>query len=166
MSIILKNGRGQLGSLLKNKISNYDCEQDIYVYHTWNIDDKSEKTQEREYQKFIKFVDNNKHRVVFISTKSEKQSWYVYYKQLAEAYLIQNCDDCLVLRFPTIVGSKGTLQLLKYKKIKPYGIMELISIDNVIEHIFDNLKYNKNSKILSFEGQKITAKLVCEILDI
>ena len=115
MTVELKNGRGQLGSLLKLKLNNTNSESKTFVYHTWNIDDKSKERQEKEYIKFKNFVDTNKDgKIVFISTKSQKNSWYVYYKQLSESYLIQNHIDSLVLRFPTIVGRKGTLQLLKY----------------------------------------------------
>tara|TARA_R100000388_G_C7181140_1_gene128694 strand:- start:192 stop:695 length:504 start_codon:yes stop_codon:yes gene_type:complete len=167
MSIQLANGRGQLGNLLKQKIIDINCKQKTHIYHTWNIDNKSKSTQLIEYTKFKNFVDNNVNdRILFISTKSEKNCWYVFYKQLSESYLIQNCKSCLILRYPTIVGTKGTLQLLKYKKIKPYGIMELMSLNDVCESIINNLDYTGNSKILSFEGEKISANLVCEILNI
>ncbi len=167
MTIKLANGRGQLGTALKTKIVDQHPKQVIHLYHTWNIDDKTEPTQRVEYNKFKNFVDKQGHeKIIFISTKSEKDSSYVYYKHLAESYLIQNCNKCLVLRFPTIVGSKGTLQQLKYKKIKPYGIMELMSLNEMCEKIIDNLYYTGSSKILSFNGQKITAKLICELLNI
>tara|TARA_Y100001937_G_scaffold27664_1_gene39877 strand:+ start:6465 stop:6968 length:504 start_codon:yes stop_codon:yes gene_type:complete len=165
MNVILANGRGQLGSLLSNKLIDVICECKTHIYHTWNIDDKSKNIQKLEYKKFKNFVDKNKNdKIIFISTKSEKSSWYVMYKHLAESYLIQNCKNCLVLRFPTIVGTKGTLQLLKYKKIKPYGIMELMLLNDVCKNIIKSLEYDGYSKILSFQGQKISAELVFEML--
>ena len=167
MVVKLINGRGQIGKILSKKVENLECKNEILLYHTWNIDDKSEKIQLAEYVKFVNFVDSNKNkRIVFISTKSEKDSWYVYYKQMSESYLLQNCYDCLILKFPTILGSKGTMQLLKQKKIQPYGIMELMSLEEVATKIIDTINYNGKSKILSFEGQKISAVLANEILKI
>jgi hypothetical protein len=167
MKLKLMNGRGQIGQILSKKIENLECKSEILLYHTWNIDDKSEEAQLAEYVKFVNFVDNNKNkRIIFISTKSEKDSWYVYYKQMSESYLLQNSKDCLILRFPTIVGSKGTILLLKQKKIQPYGIMELMSLEEVATKIIDTINYNGKSKILSFEGQKISAVLANEILKI
>jgi hypothetical protein len=166
MSVKLANGRGQLGDLLENKLKDIICNEEIYIYHTWNIDDKSKNIQLNEYNKFKRFVDDKKNsKIIFISTKSEKNSWYVFYKQLSESYLMQNCDSSLILRFPTIAGTKGTLQSLKYKKIKPYGIMELISLNNVADNIINSLSYEGISKIITFDGQRITASLVCQILD-
>ena len=63
------------------------------------------------------YINFNNVKIIFISTKSEKDSWYVYYKQMSESYLLQNSKDCLILRFPTIVGSKGTILLLKQTSI-------------------------------------------------
>lgn len=156
-----------MGEVLLEKTKNLKFKNEIYLYHTWNIDNKSKQTQRIEYEKFSKFVDNNKNnKIIFISTKSEKDSWYVYYKQLSESYLIQNCEKCLIFRFPTIVGYKGTIQLLKKQEIQPYGIMELMSLDNVCKNIINNLDYCGKSRILSFDGEKITAYLTSEILKI
>ena len=167
MGVELYNSRGQLGGLLKKYMKEYSFKGRYLIYHTWNIDDKSKEIQFLEYEKFLKFVDNNKNnKIIFISTKSEKDSWYVYYKQLSESYLIQNCENCLIFRFPTIVGYKGTIQLLKKQEIEPYGIMELMSLDNVCKNIINNLDYCGKSRILSFDGEKITAYLTSEILKI
>lgn len=167
MAVKLINGRGQVGLILSQIIKNLDFKHEIYLYHTWNIDDKNRTTQRIEYDKFINFVNENKNKkIVFISTKSEKDSWYVYYKQMSESYLLQNCDDCLILRFPTILGSKGTMQLLKQNKIEPYGIMELMPLEEVATKIINALNYFGKSKIISFEGQKISAILASEILKI
>ena len=70
--IKLINGRGQIGNVLKKKICNINIDDDIYIYHTWNIDDKSKEAQKKEYKKFIYFVSQNKDKkIVFISTSSQ-----------------------------------------------------------------------------------------------
>ena len=46
--IKLINGRGQLGSFLK-QLENISIDKEIYIYHTWNIEDKSKNTQKKEF---------------------------------------------------------------------------------------------------------------------
>ena len=142
-------------------------EEKTYIYHTWNIDNKGKQKQKREYEKFISFLENveKSSKIIFISTKSKKESWYVYYKHLAESYLISNFSNCLVLRFPTLIG-KGTLVDLKRSIVEPYGTMELMAIDDAVNNIIDNLNYKGFVKSTSFDGEYIKAKTVFEILKI
>ena len=41
-----------------------------------------------------------------------------------------------------------------------------MSLKDMCDCIVKNLNYNGNSKILSFDGEKVTAKLVCEMLNL
>jgi hypothetical protein len=119
--IKLINGRGQLGDLLKKEIDQVDTNKNVYIYHTWNIEDKSESAQRDCYNLFVKFVEERKDdRIVFISTASTTEDNYVLHKQLAEAYLISNVEDCLIIRLPTLIG-KGVIQKFKQGELKPFG---------------------------------------------
>ena len=91
--IKLYNGRGQLGSKLAKLIASAPpVPGDVLIYHTWNVDYKSKEAQKQEYDKFCQFLhdceDNS--RIIFISTKSQSDDWYVSYKHLAEANLLYN----------------------------------------------------------------------------
>ena len=88
--IKLINGRGQLGNKLREVSSSYKkTKEEVLIYHTWNIEDKSRDTQKKEYEKFKNFVTLNKNKkIIFISTYSEKENWYNHYKQVSEAFFI------------------------------------------------------------------------------
>ena len=165
--IKLLNGRGQIGSQLKKHFKNESSKNNIYLYHTWNIENKDRISQKKEYDKFVSFLEtiDKSDKVLFISTKSETNNWYVHYKNLAESFLICNFENCLVLRFPTLVG-KGILHDLKSEKANPFGIMELMSIDEAVKIIIENTKHNGLQKILSFKGEEVSAQLVQKILQI
>ena len=166
MPVLLKNGRGQLGKILKKNIKTINFDEEVVIYHTWNIDDKSEETQYKEYQKFTSFVKGHQDkRIIFISTKTQKDDFYVKYKQMAEAFLIENCHNCLVLKFPTLIG-KGVIRNFKTKKQLPYGIMEIMSLKKCVALIIDNLNFNGERKILYFNGETVSAELVYELVNI
>ena len=163
--IKLMNGRGQLGVILKKQIKNTTSEKTIFVYHTWNPWDRDQRTQEREYNKFIQFVDEQrKDRIVFISTCSQNENYYVHYKQLAEAYLILNCKDCLIIRLPNLIGNKGILKKLKDRVVSPYGKIEFLSLSNASKKIIDLINYHGLIKTFSLKGEEISAELVEAIL--
>ena len=106
--IKLCDGRGQLGEYLQRHLSAITTTKNIYIYHTWNPWDKEYEVQKAQYEKFKLFVDDHPNdRVVFISTYSENENYYVHFKQRAEAYLITTCQDSLVVRLPNLVGNKG-----------------------------------------------------------
>ena len=164
--IKLINGRGQLGDILKNQIKNIQSENIVFIYHTWDPWTREHHVQKHEYNKFIKFVDKQKeHRIIFISTCSQNDNYYVHFKQLAEAYLILNCENCLIIRLPNLVGNKGILKKLKDKTASPYGNIELLRLSDASKKIIDLIQYNGLVKIFSVEGEKISATLVSEMLD-
>ena len=164
--IKLVNGNGQVGNFLKNKISSISVNKPVLIYHTWNIDNKSNKVQKKEYEKFKFFVNENKNnRIIFISTKSQKESQYVKYKQLSESYLIENCIDCLVLRFPTLIG-KGIFHDFKNGTKQPYGTMEIMSLKRAAEIIVEKINYSGVLKTICFDGHVIKANIVYELVNL
>ena len=166
MAIILKNGRGQIGGLLRQRVDGIESDGNIFIYHTWNIDNKSKSAQKREYNKFKDFVqEHHQDFIMFISTKSKTNSHYVKYKQMAESYLIQHSENALVLQFPTLIG-KGVIKDFKEKKVSPYGTMELMTLENAVDKIIKSLDYSGLSKVLVFEGEKISANLIYNLVNI
>ena len=166
--INLINGRGQLGSVLTKRIQYIKHpSNDIYIYHTWNIDDKSEKVQMKCFEELKSFINGHlDDRVIFISTKSQKESYYVKYKQLAEVYILSHCEDSTIIRLPTIIG-KGTVEKLKKKEVRPYGTMELMSIDEACDEILKYIFYYKGLlKTISIDGEKIKARTIQKVLSI
>lgn len=170
MSIILANGNGQMGECLRSTLlENAHVEADdmhVNIYHTWNIEDKSKDIQRKEYYKFKDFVDSNcNEKIIFISTKSQKECWYVHYKQLSESYLLHTCKDSIILKFPTLIGKKGTLHMLKSGVFEPYGEMELMTLEEACDEILKKIKYKGRVKSFSYSGEKIMAKTVVSMLN-
>ena len=166
--IKLVNGRGQLGDALAARTEKVRIasREDIYIYHTWNIDDKSEQAQRRCFEELMAFVSRNlKEKIIFVSTTSNRESHYVHYKQLAEAYLLSHCPNSLVIRLPMIIG-KGAVRQLKENTIKPYGTMELISLSDACEQIIKCVYYKGLRKCISVSGEKISATTVYKILSV
>lgn len=167
----LVNGRGQLGERLQH-LTQLKTLLDVSVYHTWQVtysgdsNTSDEMTQFNEYNKLVKFSKKNPNtKIVFISTASQRNSWYTHYKEKAEAYLLENHDSCVILKFPAFIG-KGILPKLKAGEIKPYGTMELITLDKVAETVEEFVYYNGLKRVFTIEGEKIEAKTVLEILKI
>ena len=160
--LYLLNGRGQLGTILSslsNKVS-----EDVYVYHTWSVSDKSKETQEQEYQKFKIYLEKNKDKkVVFISTKSERDTWYTHYKQKSEALLLTKCEKGVVIRLPTFVGKPCKI-FLKEEKVETYGHMELISMEAAAEKIISICNTKTKRKMVDVQGEVISADLVRNIV--
>jgi len=164
--IILANGRGQLGESLKEKLKNFRSLETVYIYHTWNVWEKDALSQENEYDKFCNFVDKNKKKgkIVFISTYSNSDNNYVFYKQKAEAFLILNCDSCLVLRLPHLIGNKGIFSKLKTKTAEPYGSIEIMSLEDAANKILNYSRYSGLCKSFTFKGEKINTTTLNEII--
>ena len=166
--IRLINGRGQLGSVLKTQVQSFKIEKSACIYHTWNIDDKSQEIQQKEYKKFVDFVRQHrlKEKIFFISTTSTKDNWYNTYKQSAEAYLLTNTDDGAVIRLPTLIG-KGAFEGLKNGELKPMGYFNLMSIEEaahrVIENITELLRGGRR-RVVHIEGEKVSAKNVSHLI--
>jgi len=162
--IRLINGRGQLGSALERLAGEGSFEGDFSIYHTWNFLDKSEAAQRRCYEEFKEFVDRNKgSKVFFISTYSQTENPYNHYKQLAEAYLINNLEGGRVIRLPTLIG-KGICQKLKDDQAEPFGEMELMSIDDAAREILKFATSSPTIRSFSVPGTKVPATLVKDLI--
>ena len=164
--IILANGRGQLGEVLKQKLKFFKISSVVYVYHTWNVWEKDLQSQKKEYDKFCDFVNKNKKKgkIIFISTYSTGDNDYVLYKQKAEAFLILNCDDCLVLRLPHLIGNKGIFNKLKTKAAEPYGSIEVMSLETAATKILEYCYYEGLCKSFTIKGEKINTTTLNEII--
>jgi len=162
--IHLVNGRGQLGEVLKHSLNSVSVSEEIYIYHTWNIEVKGEVEQRREYDKLVSFVDEKKNnKIIFISTASTTDSWYTHYKQLAESYLLQNCSNGMVLRLPCFIG-KGPVANFKEPSVKAFGVMELVSLEQAADYILSMITYDGLIKCHTLVGDKIPAQTVKEIV--
>ena len=160
---VLIGGRGQLGKLLKQRID--DLPQDVNVYHTWQVADKSESTQKIEYEKFKKFVDENVEKyIVFISTASQRNTWYSHYKQLSESYLLTKCQKGIVIRLPTFIGKPSKL-FLPEESIEVYGEVELISIEDAVDKIVEICNSNTILKSFDVRGEVVSAAIIRKIVE-
>ena len=165
------NCRGQLGEKLQ-RYARIKGILDVAIYHTWQVtysgdsNMSEEMVQLNEYNKLVEFSKQNPNtKIIFISTNSQRNSWYTHYKEQAEAYLLANHDSCIILKFPAFIG-KGILPKLKSGEIKPYGTMELITLDRAAELVEEYIYYNGLKRVFTIEGEKIEAKTVLEILKI
>ena len=166
--IILANGTGQLGEALKNGLNDIDVPGVIFIYHTWNVWEKDALSQKKEYNKFCDFVleNNKKGKIVFISTYSTEDNDYVFYKQKAEAFLILNCEDCLILRLPNLIGNKGIFKKLKTKTVEPYGSIEVMSLKNAAAEILNYSCYDGLCRSFTLKGEKINTTTLNEIIHV
>jgi hypothetical protein len=169
----LINGRGQLGEKLKERFESYKTESDVTIYHTWKVPHlynpkpgEEEFIQQKEYLKLVTFSrDNPNTKIIFISTNSNRPTFYTYYKEQAEAYLISYHRSCVILKFPVFIGN-GVIKKLKTGELKPYGVTEVITLDKVVNTIADYIEYNDKKRVFSIEGEKIEAATIVEILKV
>ena len=168
-NIVLCNGRGQLGSALKNLDLwfpwNGKCDRTVYVYHTWNFLNKEQDVQQVCYDTFVKFVNEHKNdEIVFISTYSEQNNWYTYYKQLAESYLLLHVPLSKIIKLPIIIGTGICIDLKTSTKL-PYGSLELISsTDAAKETVTIARTPNTENRVFRIRGEIISAKLATHLL--
>jgi len=162
--MILLNGRGQIGSALK-LIEKDTSDLDVIVYHTWNFLDKSLYTQKNEFEKLYKYLINRKEdkKFVFISTKSKSINYYTEYKKLAETLVEEVCKSYLIIRLPNLLGKGICSRFKEEKNILAIGQIELLTIDDAIKLIINNIKYNSNS-IVELQGTNIDASLLQNII--
>ncbi len=164
--ITLINGKGQLGTFL-NKLINerkISTREEVLIYHTWSVDDKSEEIQKSCYEKFKGFINLNKSvKVIFISTYSQTDNPYNYYKQLAEAYLLLNHEKGFVIRLPTLIG-KGICEKFKNKQAEAFGEMELMSVKDAAEKVLEFALSNSRIKNIRIYGDKVSAKLAKDLI--
>jgi len=169
--IRLINGRGQLGTELKSQLEKTGifADKEATIYHTWNFLDKIEETQKNEYEKFKRFLENDKKAdpLIFISTYSQQNNPYTYYKQLSEVHLLSNHPNGYVIRLPVLIG-KGICQKLKDNEVKPYGTIELIGIEKAAKNILSELEgiLNESQKVRNIRiyGDSVPADLVYELI--
>lgn len=157
----LINGRGQVGSCLSKyhkKIKNYD------IYHTWNFLDKSYKTQKQEFTKLKNFLDSHdgKRKIIFISTKIKSKSHYYKFKIKAEKLIKKNSSNNLIIRLPSLIG-KGIFDKLSKKLVKPFGIIEFVSIEEACDFIVKSLK---KEGVLICDGWKVSAENLSKIMSL
>ena len=133
----LINGRGQLGFGLSSKNLYID---NIDIYHTWNFLDKSYNIQRAEYEKFMFYLENisSDTKVVFISTLSNEENWYTFYKRLCEDLLLKKTKNSLVVRLPCMIG-KGVFSEFKKQTIEPYGVVNFLTIKEGCDFIVESL---------------------------
>jgi hypothetical protein len=155
--INLLNGRGQLGSYLSKLDLN---SHDVDIYHTWNFIDKSEDVQKNEFEKLLRYLEKSDKKVVFISTSSTSPTPYLKYKRAAEEKVMQKCDRNLIIRLPCIIG-KGIFSKLKNKEVKPFGVIEFVSMKEACDFILKSLDL---SSIITCKGWKCSAETLQEIL--
>tara|TARA_R110000751_G_scaffold286179_1_gene390592 strand:+ start:330 stop:848 length:519 start_codon:yes stop_codon:yes gene_type:complete len=164
--IRLINGRGQVGAVLRTKTKDIEIEKSICIYHTWNINDKSLDVQKSEYKKFVTFVADQrlKEKIIFISTSSKKDTWYNFYKQQAEAYLLSNTTDGTIIRLPTLIG-KGVFQKFKTGDLKPEGYFNLMSVDDATDLILESVSHTGKTRVTHVDGEKVSARNVFELIN-
>jgi len=166
--IRLVNGRGQLGSAMRGLICEYETQTPdtttTRIYHTWNPWDKSKEVQQTEYNTFIQYVDKHKdEKIIFVSTYSQNDNYYVHYKQLAEAYLLTNHPTGVAVRLPNIIGKKGIVQKLKEGTVEPYGEMEIISLSCAARSVMDCVSYEGIKRLVTVRGHSIPALVVYDL---
>ena len=168
VGVKLYNGRGQLGkALYKARESRTESilKRNINIYHTWNFLDKSYETQLNCYKAFVEFIKRVKNKeVVFISTYSTQDTSYTYYKQLAEAHLLSTVPSSKIIKLPIIIG-KGICKELQTGNKSPYGLLELISLEEASEQILDiAIAPPSKNRIFRINGENISAKLATCLL--
>lgn len=163
--ITIVDGLGQVGKALQTKTNDRVFKRSAFVYHTWNPWDKSRNIQKQEHLKFKAFVDEHKdERIIFVSTYSQDNNYYVHYKQISEAYLITNCKFGFVIRLPNLIGNKGIFKKLKEKQALPYGSMELMKVDQAVEQILDLVNYDGVVRVHTAKGESVSASIVNELI--
>jgi hypothetical protein len=165
MSIQLIDGMGQLGEVLSNKINKIQCEKPTFIYHTWNVWDRSYEKQKNNYDVFVEFVlKHRQDKIIFVSTYSEENNFYVHFKQLAEAFLLSNHKDSVIIRLPNLIGNKGILRKMRDRQVQPYGKIKFVTLEDAADQILKLINYDGCVKSFCMSGESVSAKLVNEIL--
>lgn len=164
--MILLNGRGQLGDSLKGYTN--QLSDDVVIYHTWNFLDKSQSVQLIQQKKFLQSLQKNKgKKIIFISTRSKRDDFYVKRKRRSQQRRLRY--DSKIIRLPALIGKGICTKLLK-NQVKPYGRVQLMSIQDRRFRIMQYIKYRDNSwqsvpNIMQAQGQWISRKLLKNIID-
>ena len=162
--IKLIDGKGQLGDTLDSLIRKEKQNTNAIIYHTWNFLDKSEKTQKKCYEEFRKFVDENPNsKIVFISTYSQTENYYNFYKQFSEAYLLTNNQRGYVMKLPILIG-KGICQKFRDGETEAFGEMEIMTIEDAAKNVLKFTQDNSLIKSISVKGTPIPANIVKNLI--
>ena len=163
--ITIIDGLGQVGECLRTKIQDRIFKRPALVYHTWSPWDKGYNVQRDEYLKFKDFVDEHRgERIIFVSTYSQNNNYYVHYKQKSEAYLIANCEFGFAIRLPNLIGNKGIFKKLKEKQALPYGSMELMRVEQAAEQVLDLVNYDGVVRLHTAKGEEVSASIINELI--
>jgi hypothetical protein len=158
----LINGRGQLGDGIYRLFGNLDG--DFVIYHTWNVTDKSKNAQHKEYLKLKNALRNHEEKklFVFISTTSQVNDYYVGYKRAAED-LVMKLPRWNIIRLPQLIG-RGVCDGFKTNKLKPFGTMNLCSVDDASSFVLSKIFAKEENKIHEKKGTRLEAKLVYDLI--
>lgn len=162
--IRLIDGRGQIGKELKE--CNEFVDLDAVIYHSWNFVDKTESVQKKCFDKFVEYVDNNKHeRIAFISTYTTTWTPYLKYKLKAELYLLESVECSKVFRLPCLLG-KGVCQGFKDGSMEPDSKdMEIMTISQAVRAIIRDLLENEwHEKIVRVRGVVSNPQLIYNLI--
>lgn len=163
--LTLVNGRGRLGNALRGKLGPYKVQEQVYIYHTWQVQDKSKEKQSKEFEKLKLFVDTHKEqKIIFISTTSINETYYVFYKQMAESYILLNNPKSFVIKLPLIISDNSIFTNFKNKNITPYGMMEFINLEDAADEVLSMVKHTGLNRIKVVQGNKVKAKYIKEIV--
>ena len=162
------NGRGQMGHVLRILQPEFEPKTAgmgmVHIYHTWNPWDKGEDVQKSEYDKFTKYVDDHQdEKIIFVSTYCQNENYYVHYKQRAEAYLLANHPNGIVVRLPNIIGKKGIIQKLRDGTAQPFGEMEIISLEQATRRVMELAAYEGLRRLFIVKGHKIPASVISDL---
>jgi len=155
----LIDGKGQLGKELLRLNPDIDCT----IYHTWNLDDKSNVIQFAEHLKFCDYVDaHSDERIVFVSTVHSHYDAYFRWKMKSELYLWGHTKSGLVIRIQSMIG-KGRLydKCLKKKKLL-FGNVVINTIKETAEDIIMNI--NSDERLIILPGHEIDVNIVNELI--
>jgi len=128
--------------------------------------DKSELTQRICYERFKEFVNlNPRERIFFISTCSQTENPYNYYKQMAEAHLLSIRQDSYVIRLPTLIG-KGICERMRDDpdNVKIFGEMELMTAENAAEEVLRIVEARPLVRNIRLNGTNVSAKLAKDLI--
>jgi hypothetical protein len=155
----LVDGLGRLGKELSKYLNN---DIDWTIYHTWNIDDKSEKAQALEYEKFCAYVDNHlDEKICFISTSYRAMDSYMIYKRKAEKY-IRACADFKIVICPALVGKGGLYERCAKGLMPEEGSVQISTISRCAEEIIKFLK--ADWRILEASYELVDVRTIYELI--
>ena len=71
--------------------------------------------------------------------------------------------NCVILKFPLFIG-KGVLSKLKSGEFTPYGVSEIITLDEVVNTIKEFINYKDLKRVFYIQGEKVKATTLVDIL--